>query len=199
MVLSFCNTFVPMYREATFCRMSQLMTARLVIGLCLASTLVGCSESAPKGAAPAVEDGCGADYTDPQKEFCVTLPAGYKADGQIDSSDLYSELIRFTGPDIGDGMSISVGFTSSNFTTYEQQLTADEEIMKIAGRTVVSSGATKGDHGKWWLFTDGGDQTIVATAKAAHGKALNCSPANTTPTPVAVEACKSIRPFPTKP
>jgi hypothetical protein len=174
------------------------MTARLVVGLCLASILVGCGGKAENGAATATEEGCGTDYGDPQKEFCVTLPAGYKYD-RTESDELYSELIHFTGPAPEDGISVSVGFTSSNFTTYEQQLAADEEIMKIAGRTVESTGPTKGDHGKWWLFTDSGIHTIAATAKAAKGKALNCTPENTTPAPGAVEACKSIRPFPTKP
>ena len=183
--------------------MSQLMTARLVLGLCLASTLVACSgntgkapeTSSASSAKPAAEEGCGTDYSDPQKQFCVTLPRGYEADPQIESSDLYPELVHFTGPDTGDGISVSVGFTSSNFTTYDEQVTADEGLMKTAGRTVEASGTTKGDHGKWWIFTDGGVRTITATAKAANGKAVNCTPANTTPTPAAVEACKSIRPF----
>ncbi|GAB3898854.1 hypothetical protein GCM10029964_083960 [Kibdelosporangium lantanae] len=155
----------------------------------------GTETSSAGSAKPAAEEGCGKDYGDPQKQFCVTLPAGYQADPQIESSELYPELVRFTGPDTGDGISVSVGFTSSNFKTYDDQLNADEGLMKIDGRAVEASGPTKGDQGKWWIFTDSGVRTITATAKAANGKAVNCSPANTTPTPAAVEACKSIRPF----
>lgn len=185
--------------------MSQLRTARIVVGLCLASTLAACggntgkgTETATKSTEKATKEGCDTDYSDPQKVFCVTLPTGYKADPQIETSDLYAELIRFTGPDPADGISVSVGFTSSNFTTYEQELASDEELMKMTGRTVESSGTTKGEGGKWWIFTQDGIRTIAATAKATNGKPVNCTPSNTTPTPAAVEACKSIRPFATK-
>jgi hypothetical protein len=184
--------------------MSQFMTARLVIGLCLASILVGCSgkaeKSTEKSTETATEEGCGTDYGDPQKEFCVTLPAGFKYD-RTEPNELYSEVIHFTSPDQQDGIVVTVGFTNGK-QTYEEQLALDEETMKIPGRTVESTGTTKGDDGKWWLwfFTDGGDvtKTIEARAKAANGKVSGCEPASNNLTPAVIEACKSIRPFPAK-
>lgn len=178
------------------------MAARVALGLCLASTWMACSKNVEKVPEKAVEKapevGCGKDYGDPQKVFCVTLPTGYEADPHIESDELYSELIHFKGPNMGDGLTVAVGFSSSNYTTYEQQLASDEEVMKMARRKVESSGATPGNQGKWWLYTDSGIRTLSARAKAANGKPVGCDPSNSTPSPEAVEACKSIRPFPTK-
>ena len=56
-------------------------------------------------------------HGDPQKQFCVTLPAAYKVDPKIDSDALYAELIRFTGDNMGDGMTITLGAASAR--TYE--------------------------------------------------------------------------------
>jgi hypothetical protein len=174
----------------------------LVIVLCAASASVGCNKNAEKGAEKAAEKpteaGCGNDYGDPDKQLCITLPKGYTVSPKIEKSELYSELINVSGPDMGDGVTLTVGFSSSNWKTYEEQLASDEEATKSYGNKLEGSGATPGNSGKWWITTQGSTKTVSARAKAPNGKALGCSTSNTTPSPAAMEVCKTLRPFPGK-
>ena len=181
--------------------MARLTAARCIVGLCLASSLMACSKgqdsgSGSGGAVAVAVEGCGKDYGDPQKQFCVTLPAGYKVDPKIDSDALYAELIRFTGDNMGDGMTITLGAEGAR--TYEAVLTADETFSKTPPRKIEASGPTPGNGGKWWITLNQGYHQLTSTVKAPNGKAVGCAPSNTTPSPAAVEACKSVRPYPTK-
>ena len=96
---------------------------------------------------------------------------------------------------MGDGVTVTVGFSSSNWTTYEEQLEAEEKSKTSFGNKLEESGSTPGG-GKWWLTSQGGTKTVSSIAKAPNGKALMCSTANTTPSPAAIGVCKTLRPFP---
>ncbi|GMV14332.1 MAG: hypothetical protein HS104_19380 [Polyangiaceae bacterium] len=178
--------------------MLQLRIIGLVPALLSASLTVACNkEKAGEQAKPAekTESGCGTDYGDPDKQLCITLPKGYEVKGTIQKSELYSELINIDGPDMGDGVTLTVGFKNSNFKTYEEQLASDEEL---GSAKLEASGSTPGQSGKWWFTSNGGTKTVSATAKAPNGKAIMCSTSNTTPSAAAIEVCKSLRPFPGK-
>lgn len=176
-------------------------TTGLVIALLSASLAIACNKgkadenAGGKPAEKATESGCGKDYGDPDKQLCITLPKGYEAKGKIEKSELYSELIHIDGPDMGDGVTLTVGFRNSNFTKYEEQLASDEQL---GSAKLEASGSTPGNSGKWWFTSNGGTKTVSATAKAPNGKAIMCSTSNTTPSAAAIEVCKTLRPFPGK-
>lgn len=172
-------------------------TTGLVAALLATSLTIACSKEKgdEKAGVKAPETGCGNDYGDPDKQLCITLPKGYEVKGQIEKSELYSELIRIDGPDMGDGVTLTVGFTNSNFTTYEEQLKSDEEL---GSAKLEASGPTPGNGGKWRAVVNGGTKTVSATVRAPNGKALMCSTSNTTPSAAAIEVCKTLRPFPGK-
>jgi hypothetical protein len=181
--------------------MLRLVETGLLIVLCAASLSTGC-KNAEKGGEkaadkPAAESGCGSDYGDPDKQLCITLPKGYTVSPKIEKSELYSELINISGPDMGDGVTLTVGFSSSNWKTYEEQLAADEKATTLYGNKLEASGSTPGN-GKWWLTTQGSTKAVRSLAKAPNGKALGCSTSNTTPSAAAMEVCKTLRPFPGK-
>jgi len=182
----------------TVARMLRPTTTGLVIALVSASLALGCNKekgdekAAAKPAEQAAESGCGKDYGDPDKQLCITLPKGYAVKGTIEKSELYSELINIDGPDMGDGVTLTVGFKNSNLKTYEEQLKYDEEL---GSAKLEASGATPGNGGKWRLTSNGGTKTVSATAKAPNGKALMCSTSNSTPSAAAIEVCKTLRPF----
>lgn len=177
--------------------MCRLHTTGLVIALLCASLATACNKekAADKPAEKAAESGCGKDWGDPDKQLCITLPKGYEAKGKIEKSELYSELINIDGPDMGDGVTLTVGFKSSNFKTYEEQLASDENL---GSAKLEASGSTPGNSGKWWFTSNGGTKTVSATAKAPNGKAIMCSTSNTTPSAAAIEVCKTLRPYPGK-
>ncbi len=146
-------------------------------------------------AAPAAAQGCGADYADPQKEFCVTLPAGYKAGAPDAPNDLYSELIGFNGP--MSGFNVTVGFSSSNWKTYDDQLKADQSFVAMPSFKVTANGKTAGT-GQWWVYTRTGstDSEVLSSVKSNGNKSLRCTPNNTVVAPEVIAACKSLRAYP---
>jgi hypothetical protein len=148
-------------------------------------------------AAPAGQEGCGKDYGDPMKMYCVTLPAKYTA-GSPKSDTLAPERINFDGPEMGDGITVSYGFDNSEFKTYEDQLKSDEAWTKGKDKKVLSSGATTGNAGKWWLVEWSGTKKMVTTVKTPDGKAVKCDVQNTMPSQGAIDACKTLRPYPKK-
>jgi hypothetical protein len=173
------------------------------LALAAASILVACGGGDDKGggdkpAAAAAESGCGKDYADPAKQFCLTLPAGYTGTpDQLDPKDeLYSEIIRFKGPNMGDGVDVTVGFSSTNWKVFEDELKMTENLMKSPDRKVEGTGPTAGGTGKWWVFSHGALKTATAVEKAPNGKALMCTTSNGTPSPAAIETCKTLRPYP---
>lgn len=181
--------------------MLRVMPSDLFVALLSASLTIACNKdkggekAAGKPAEKAAESGCGTDYGDPDKQLCITLPKGYEVKAKIEKNELYSELIHVDGPDMGDGVTLTVGFKSSNFKTYEEQLASDEIL---GSAKLEASGSTPGNSGKWWFTSNGGTKTVSATAKAPNGKAIMCSTSNTTPSAAAIEVCKSLRPFPGK-
>ncbi len=72
--------------------------------------------------------GCGADWGDPLKEFCIKLPAGYKAADPSPKGALYSQVQHFPGPAGADGnipgFDVSVGFSSNPHKTFEEEVAA---------------------------------------------------------------------------
>jgi hypothetical protein len=155
---------------------------------------MGCNKKEEGGTTTTTSSGpgCGSDASDPAKEYCVKVPAGYTASKPDAPNALYSELINYNGPN--SGFSITVGFTSSNWKTYDDQLKADTKSSQE--KTPTASGKTGGT-GQWWVYKDrSGTQTILATAKSNGDKAIRCSPNNSTVTPEVIEACKTIRAYP---
>lgn len=142
-------------------------------------------------------EGCGKDYGDPMKMYCVTLPAGYTA-GPPESDSLAPERIKFKGPKADDGIVVSYGFDSSNWKTYEDQIKANEEWTKGKDKKVLGSGDLKGGSGKWWLVDWSGTKKMVATVKTPDGKAASCDCDNTIPSQTAIDVCKTLRPYPKK-
>ncbi len=149
----------------------------------------------PAAAATLAASGCGADYADPQKEFCVQLPAGYKAGPPDPPSELYAELIAFNGPN--SGFNITLGFTSSNWKTYADQLKADQSFMGMSSMKTTATGQTSGT-GQWWVYARTGSTTseVLATVKSNGDKALRCTANNTVVAPEVIAACKSLRAYP---
>jgi hypothetical protein len=138
--------------------------------------------------------GCGSDYADPQKEFCVTIPTGYTPEKPSAPTELYSELINFNGP--MSGFTISVGFSSSNWKTFDDELKADDSWLKTGkGIKIESSGKTAGT-GQWWVYTQDGTNQVSALVKSNGDKAIHCSPNNTSVAPEVIAACKSVRAYP---
>ncbi len=170
----------------------------VVVVLAGAFGSAGCKKDEPKQAgesAPVVSAAkdCGTDFADPQKEFCVTIPAGYKANPPDAPDVLYSELINVNGP--SSGFTVTVGFTSSNWKTYDDQLKADEALLKLW--KVESSGKTAGT-GQWWVYTrtEINGAQVMSTVKSNGDKALRCTPNNMQVAPEVIAACKSLRAYP---
>lgn len=186
-------------RPALGRRVVRLITTGIVIATCAASSL-GCNKHEKSGEATAdkpaekAETGCGKDYGDPAKQLCLTLPKNYTVSPKIEKSDLYAELINVDGPDMGDGVTLTVGFTSTNFTKYEEQLAAEEQAP--SGYQLEASGSTPNNSGKWWVRSQGKTKIVSSIVKAPNGKAAMCSTSNLTPSAAAIEVCKTLRPFP---
>lgn len=125
----------------------------------------------------------------------MQLPAGYKAGPPDAPSTLYAELIGFNGP--GSGFNITVGFTSSNWKTYDDQLKADQAFMTMSGMKVVSTGKTAST-GQWWEFTRAGSTSseVLSSVKSNGDKSLRCMANNTVVAPEVIAACKSLRAYP---
>jgi len=181
----------------------QKSKSLFVVAVVATLNVTGCSKKdeakkdEPAAAAPtaAAAQGCGGDYADPAKEFCVQLPAGYTAGTPDPPNSLYAELIGFNGPN--SGFNITVGFTSSNWKTYDDQLKADQEFTSMSSIKVTSTGKTAGT-GQWWVYTraDSTNSEVLSSVKSNGDKALRCTANNTVVTPEVVAACKSLRAYP---
>jgi hypothetical protein len=146
--------------------------------------------AAAPAAAPA--SGCGSDWADPQKEFCVKLPPGFTAGKSDPPSALYSELITFRD-EKGVEFTVTVGFSSTNWKSYTDELTAEEKWLgESKDIKMGTSGETAGE-GKWWIFKNGGYDSVISLTKSNGDKAIKCSGDDGTP---GVDACKSIRAYP---
>ncbi len=143
-------------------------------------------------AAAVPTSGCGADYADPQKEYCLKLPPGFKPGKPEEPSELYSELIRYRDENNVE-FTITVGFSSTNFKTYAEAFAADEKWMNESKDIkIVATGKTAGD-GKWWTFKNGGYESVTSMTKSNGDKVIKCSGDDGTP---AVDVCKSVRAYP---
>lgn len=148
-------------------------------------------------------DGCGSDYADPMKQFCITVPKDWKAPAKIDSKGSpYDELFDIKNADpakYSDGVSLTLGFSSPSNKTYEQELAYIEKIKTTSTSDKLDgTGSTPGGSGKWWATSRQSQKSLTAIAKAPNGKPIYCSPSNSLPSPASLEACKTIRPYPTK-
>lgn len=174
--------------------MAKLIVSIALVALCT----VACSKKDEGGnasnATTSAKD-CGADYADPKKEFCVKVPSGYKPGAPEPADALTSETIEFKGSK-GD-FTISVGFSSASYKTYEEEMKSDDDAyLKTPATTVKAqgNGATAGG-GKWWVFTMGGSKRVLSDTKSNANKVINCSGVVQT-APEVIEACKSVRAFP---
>ncbi len=145
-------------------------------------------------AAAAPASGCGSDYADPKKEFCMKLPEGFEAKADANPpADLYVEIVRVNGPT--GSFDVSVGFSSTNFTTYDQALAAEETWLNGGSKSIKleSSGKTAGD-GKWWLYMNDSYASVLSYTKSNGNKVIKCSSSDRQPG--IIDACKSIRAYP---
>jgi hypothetical protein len=148
------------------------------------------------GNAASTGPGCGSDWADPLKLFCVKVPAGYTAGSPSAPNVLYAEGVEFSGPN--GGFEINVGFTSSTFTSYDEEVADEDKILNKPDTTIQSTGGTPGES-KWWITQDKGFsyKVVRAIAKSNGNKAIICSPTSTGDlAPEIVEACKSVRAYP---
>lgn len=173
------------------------MIKRAIFGLLLVSTLgvSGCKNGSSA-------EGCGSDYADPMKQFCITVPKDWKAPAQVTGTPPYDELFEIKNADANkysDGVSLTLGFSNSNNKTYEDELGYLEKINTTSKTDKLEgTGATPGGGGKWWATSRQGQKYLTSLAKAPNGKPVHCSPSNSLPSPASLEACKTIRPYPTK-
>jgi hypothetical protein len=175
-----------------------------IVGLLLLSTLgvSACKKGDGAGGSSSAE-GCGSDYADPMKQFCITVPKDWVAPAKIGATGPYDELFEIKNADANkyaDGVSLTLGFSTTSSKTYEDELAYMEKVKtKSTIDKVEATGATPGGSGKWWATSrQGGQKFLTSIAKAPNGKAISCSPSNTLPSPASLEACKTIRPYPTK-
>lgn len=165
----------------------------MIVGISFGAT--GCTkEDKAQGGAGSTAAGCGSDYADPMKEFCVKVPAGYTpkplSKPPIDS---YTEAVDFNAAT--SGFQIAVGVSDKDFKTYEDERKSAESFMKgVTGRKIEATGKTASE-GQWWVYTQG-TKFVKAVAKSNSGKAIICEHNNTNVTPEVIEACKSIRAYP---
>ena len=176
--------------------MKQIACSILVaVGICACAT--ACSkkdDAAPSAAASAAPaSGCGSDYADPQKEFCLKLPATYKAQTPSAPNELYSQDIKFEGP-ANNGVHVLVGFSSSNWKTYDDQFKSDDEWVTSKAK-LESSGPMTGT-GKWWSFTNQGYKSFKAMVKSNGDKAIFCEPTNMEVAQEVIDICKTLRAYP---
>ncbi len=175
---------------------NQIAASILVaIGLCVFATACKKKEdAAPSPAASAAPaSGCGSDYADPQKEFCLKLPATYTAGAPETPNELYSVDIKFEGP-ANNGVHVLVGSTSSNFKTYDEQFKSDDTWV-ASKATLESSGPMTGT-GKWWSYTNQGYKSFKAMVKSNGDKTIFCEPTNTVVVSEVIEICKTLRAYP---
>ncbi len=172
--------------------MIRLVTLFTILGAIAAT---GCKKKDGTGdpaakTAEAPKAGCGSDFADPDKQFCVKLPAGYKLESshKDDSGIEYS----FAGPERRFDVLV---WTNPQFT-YDYQLGVYGPAMKQADHTDVQSGGTPGQT-QWWTYKFGTDTPMITMlAKANSGLALQCSCNGTPEPPEITEACKSLRAYP---
>jgi hypothetical protein len=174
-----------------------------IVGLLLVSALGVSACKKGDGAGGSSTEGCGSDYADPMKQFCITVPKDWKAPDKIGATGPYDELFEIKNADpnkYSDGVSLTLGFSSPSNKSYEEELAYIEKVKtKSTQDKVEATGSTPGGTGKWWATSrQGGQKSLTAIAKAPNGKPIYCSPSNSLPSPASLEACKTIRPYPTK-
>lgn len=173
--------------------MNQLART-LLVSLTLCASATGCSkkDAAPQAAASATPAApCGADYADPQKEFCLKLPASFKPKKPRAPSELYSLDVEFEGEN--DGVHVLVGFTSTNMQSYDEQLKSDDEW--IATKKPIASGPMTGT-GKWWSYDNDGYKSFKAIVKSNGGKTIFCGSTSVEASQEVADICKTLRAYP---
>ncbi|MGE5181813.1 MAG: hypothetical protein ACM31C_07115 [Acidobacteriota bacterium] len=141
--------------------------------------------------AEAPKAGCGSDFADPEQQFCIKLPPGYKLD-KANKEEQNSVRYEFQGPE----QYFNVLVWGDPQFTYDYQLGVYGPAMKQADHTDVQAGGTPGQT-QWWTYKFGTDKPMVtALAKSPSGMAIQCEGDVPTPAPEVIEACKSLRPYP---
>ncbi|MDB4952620.1 MAG: hypothetical protein JWO36_189 [Myxococcales bacterium] len=136
------------------------------------------------------KEGCGTDYADPAKQFCVKLPPGYAL--ETSHKDDSGTTFEFKGPE----MRFDVLVWSNPTFTYDYQLGIYGDAMKKPDHTDVESGGTPGQT-QWWAYKFGTDtKLITALAKSSAGMAMQCESNGSPVPPEIMDACKTLRPYP---
>ena len=170
----------------------SLLIFMVALSLCATSCTKKDDAKGEGGAGAAA--GCGSDYADPMKEFCIKVPAGYTPKVKAKPpTDTYSEAVDFDAT--MSGIQVLVGFSDKDYKTYEDERSSAERFMKgVTGRKIDASGKTASE-GQWWVYSQGG-KFVKAVAKSNSNKAIICESNNTNVTPEVIEACKTIRAYP---
>jgi len=173
--------------------MNRLAASIALVMLCTPA----CSkkEAGATGSTSSAKD-CGADYADPKKEFCLKLPPGYTADTSGLTDALVSENIDFKTAKSGVYFTVTVGFSSASYKTFDEQMKEDEGSYgkTQTGVKAEGNGATAGG-GKWWVYTMGGHKRVQSDTKSNANKVIACF-GEVDANPEMIEACKSIRAYP---
>lgn len=155
-----------------------------------APTAPGTAAAAP--AAPA-GGGCGTDWANPLKTYCVTVPAGYTPGEATSTANFHAEKIKFTGPD-------------GSFDIYDDMGGAFDTVMaehdrEVKTNSLKESGATPGT-GTWWFYTESETPRMVSVVKANNGDPIWCHANDSDADEAdgipagAMAACKSLRAYP---
>lgn len=121
----------------------------------------------------------------------MKLPAGFEPKADKDPSG-YVEIMKFDAP--MDHFDVTVGFTSSNFKSYDEQLAVDEKWMAESKTMKIESSGKTDAGGKWWLYTDQGYTGVSSETKSNGNMVINCQ--SNDRKPGIIDACKSIRAYP---
>src|ERR1700722_15808555 len=159
------------------------MRLATVIGMGVLLGAAGCDKNNAAGgaegsAATTATSGCGADWGDPLKEFCIKLPKGYAAGKPGKPSSLFSQKQHFKGPAEADGkipeIDVQVGFPSDPHKSFDEELAALKADMNNPRFKIEGSGPMPGG-GMWWQY----DQTGImkrfeSWSKTNDGRPIDC-------------------------
>ncbi len=156
----------------------------------------GTAAAAPgTAAAPAggAAGGCGSDWANPMKTYCVTVPAGYTPGEPTSTENFTAENIKFTGP---DG---SFEIYDDKGDAYDKTLASHDKEVKA--NPVKETGTTAGT-GQWWYYTESEYPRMMSLIKANSGEPIWCHASGKPDDegdglPAApMAACKSLRAYP---
>jgi hypothetical protein len=163
---------------------SKILATVALLGAVAAA---GCHKDEPKpsASAPAAAPGCGSDYADPNKQFCIAVGPDYQPVAPVKEG----ELVRTSFNAAMSGIDVLVLPKE-----FDEQVALTDKTMHGSDRKLEESGGTPGKT-KWWVYSIGKKKYVEALAKSSNGKAIECSSNNSVVPPAVIDACKTLRPY----